>query len=102
MNFIENLFVDNNIKDFSTVIYALKKGVAVYNIYVIFIDENSNSLAQIMSSACFLKLNTNKNFKIIGVSSGEKGAQRLFSGIIEYCVKEGVSICDFKEFIIKE
>lgn len=103
MDFIENLFVDSSIKDINTVIYSLKKGIAVYNIYVICVDTKSDNIAHMLSSKRFFaEQNRYKDYRIIGLASGKLGADRLFAQIIEYWVEKGMDISSFKEKIIKE
>lgn len=103
MDFIEDIFVDENIEDLNTIIYSLKKGIPVFNIYLICVDIKSENTAHIMSSTeYFNKRNRNNQYKTIGIAAGKYAANRLFSNIIEYWVENGKSIDCFKENIIKE
>ncbi|HCT65257.1 MAG TPA: hypothetical protein DIC60_08365 [Lachnospiraceae bacterium] len=103
MDFINDIFVDENVENLNTIIYSLKKGIPVFNIYLICIDNMSENTAHIMSSSeYFSKINSKKQYKIIGIAVGKYGANRLFSNIIEYWVEKGNSIGDFKENIVKE
>lgn len=103
MDFIEDIFVDENIEDLTTIIYSLKRGIPVFNIYLICVNVQSENTAHIMSSTeYFNKRNRNNQYKTIGIAVGKNGANKLFSNIIEYWVKKGDSIVSFKENIIKE
>lgn len=101
MEFIEDLFVDEKIKDIDTVIYSLKKGIPVYNIYVIYVENDTKDLAVIMSSFEFLK-KEKKDYKIIGIARGKFGASQLFSNITQYWLSKGNTVSDFKEGIMRE
>lgn len=103
MDFIDDIFVDENVENLSTIIYSLKKGIPVLNIYLICVDNEAKNIAHIMSSSeYFNKKNTKKQYKTIGIAVGKYGANRLFSNIIEYWVEKGDSIGKFKENIFKE
>lgn len=103
MDFIEDIFVDDNIEDLNTIIYSLKRGIPVFNIYLICVNLKSENTADIMSSTeYFNKRNKNTQYKTIGIAVGKYGANRLFSNIIEYWVEKGNSIGSFKENIVKE
>lgn len=103
MDFIEDIFVDENIEDLNTIIYSLKRGIPVFNIYLICVNVNTENTAVIMSSTeYFNKRNRDKQYKTIGIAVGKYGANRLFSNIIEYWVEMGNSIGSFKENIVKE
>lgn len=103
MDFIEDIFVDENIEDLNTIIYSLKRGIPVFNIYLICVNVNSANTAQIMSSTeYFNKRNINTKYKTIGIAAGKYAANRLFSNIIEYWIENGKSIDSFKENIVKE
>ena len=99
MEFIDELFVDKKIKDIETVIYSLKKGIPVYNIYIIYIEEKNKNMAEIMSSFDFCKKET-ESYRVIGLASGKAGANKLFSSIIEFWISSGNELRDFKEGII--
>jgi|GEM_PF-361555 len=103
MDFIDDIFVDENVENLNTIIYSLEKGIPVFNIYLICVDNMAENIAHIMSSSeYFNKTNIKKQYKTIGIAVGKYGANRLFSNIIEYWVEKGNGIGNFKENIVKE
>ncbi|MGE4214511.1 MAG: hypothetical protein AB7E42_07015 [Anaerotignaceae bacterium] len=103
MDFINDIFVDENIEDLNTIIYSLKRGIPVFNIYLVCINDGDENTAYIMSSnEYFSKWNKNRQYKTIGIAVGKHGANRLFSNIIEYWIEKGNYIGNFKENIVKE
>jgi len=104
MEFIEDVFIDDSIKDLDTVLYSLKKGIPVYNVYVILVDDkNMGWYAQIMScSQFFINKSKFENYKVIGLAQSKEKANELFSSIMEYWIKKGNNLANFKKGIAQE
>lgn len=103
MDFIDDIFVGEDVEDLNTIIYSLKRGIPVFNIYLICINTKSKHIACIMpSSEYFNERNKNSHYKTIGIAVGKFGANQLFYQIMKYWVSTGNSIGNFKENIIKE
>ena len=104
LEFIENVFIDDSIKDLNTVLYSLKKGIPLYNVYVILVDDkNANWYAQIMSSSQFF-INESKfeNYKVIGLAQSKAKANELFSSILGYWLENDNELAEFKKGIAQE
>ena len=99
MNFIENVFV-SGIDDINTVIYSLKKGIAVFNIYLIVFDENGKGV--ILSSRQFFKDEKYSNMYVAGICSGKYGAYRTYSEIIKYAISKNWDISHVGKKLIEE
>ena len=79
MDFTDSIFVDGDIKDLNTIIYSLKKGIPVFNIYLICVERKSRHIAHIMSSGeYFSKRNVNCEYKTIGIAAGKQGGLSAF------------------------
>ena len=101
--FIDNIFVGKEIEDLNTVIYSLKNGIPVYNIYIICVYRSGRNIAQIITSRQFLKEIGGKNdIKAIGIAHGKYSARKLFAEILEYWISAGKTVFDFRDNIIGE
>jgi len=99
MKFIENVFV-SGIDDMETVIYSFKKGIAVFNIYLVAVSENNNGI--IMSSCEFFKNENYKDMYIAAICSGKYNAYRTYTSIVEYAMKNKWNINEIGKKLIEE
>lgn len=98
MDFIENIYVGENVDDLETVYYSLKRGIPVFNIYCICINNNSKNTFEIMSAKeLFSKRNIKKDYIIVGIAMGKREALSLLTYIIEDAIKKGVNILNIKK-----
>ena len=99
MKFIENIFT-SGIDDINTVVYSLKRGIPVINIYIILIDEKDRSV--IISSFEYFKNNEYKKMYAAGICSGKYNAYRTFSEIIKYTLSKNWDLSDLGKNLIGE
>ncbi|MCJ7856260.1 hypothetical protein MUJ63_08085 [Lachnospiraceae bacterium NSJ-143] len=99
MNFIENVFV-SGIDDIETVVYSLKRGIAVFNIYIILVDEKSNGV--IVSSREFFLSGRYSQMYAAGICMGKYNAYRTYSEIVKYALSKNWQLSDIGKMLIKE
>ncbi len=100
MNFIENIYVGEGVDDLETVYYSLKRGIPVFNIFCICINENSNNTFDILSSReLFTDKNIKKDYIIAGIAQGKKEALSLLTYMVSDSVNKGFNVCDIKRLL---
>ncbi|MCI1931714.1 MAG: hypothetical protein LKJ13_08495 [Clostridia bacterium] len=98
MKTIENVFI--SVDDEEAVVYSLLKNIPVFNIYVIFADENGK--IEIMKSNLFFKLENFEDMYVLGIAEGKYRAYRVVTEMFGYSSKKGwdadkTGICLIKE-----
>ena len=98
MNFTDEIYVGESVKDLSTVMYSLKRNIPVFNLYVIAYDKNSKNMAEIMESReAVKKRNESRNLTVMGIAYSRREAYDLFKYIIEDFCANDWNIDTFKE-----
>ncbi len=102
MNYIKELYIDENLKNSADVIEAIRRKENAFNVYVICVDEFSQNLAEIMPTyEAFAERNEARDLTLIGIAYGRRGAYDLFGRILTEYLSGGSDIGDFKSEIIK-
>ena len=100
MEFIKNIYVEDEDIDVENVKNMMSQGIAIFNLYLICIDKNGVNMAEILHSPDIFKPNNiNKKFICIGLATGKKKSFELFSRIIKEYVETGNGLDDFKNNI---
>lgn len=103
MNFIEEIYVGENVGDIHTVIYALNRKIPILNVYCICIELYSKFLIEIISSYEISKHhNRFENHTIIGIAEGKKEANDLVRFIIQDAVNGVWDFSNLKQSILKQ
>lgn len=100
MEFIEEIFVGESVKDLSTIIYSLKRGIPVFNLYCICLFSRENNPFEILTSReLFLPRNKEKNYLIAGIATGKREATDLFLYMVEHAAAAGRDVAKPEELI---
>lgn len=102
MEFIKNMYIANKSINKNDIIKKLSKRQAINNIYCICIDENSNSIMEIIHSYEIHKeLYCNKNYIIIGVANDKDEAKELVCVIIKDIYKKDNNVTNMKRILLQ-
>lgn len=99
MKFIENIFV-SGIDDTETVFYSLKKNIPLFNIYLVLVDSEKQSV--ILSSYEYFKNDNYKDMYTAAVCSGKYNAYRTYEEMVKYAIKNNWNISDIGRNLIAE
>ena len=89
-----------SVKDLSTIIYSLKRGIPVFNIYCICLFFREKSSFEILSSReLFLHRNKDKKYLIAGIACGKREATALFLYMVENAAATGRDVAKPEELI---
>lgn len=103
MNYIKELYIDENLKCADDVLKAIRRKENVFNVYLICMDSLSGNLADIMSTyEAFSSKNEGRDMTLIGVAYGRRGAYDLFKTIVENQLEKGVKVCEIKNTLLKQ
>lgn len=102
MNYIKELYIDENLKNPDEVLSAIQRKSPIFNVYLICVDKLSHNMALIMSlREAFAERNANRDMTLIGVAYGRRGGYELFKRIVEQYLEKGFDISDFKNKILQ-
>ena len=99
MRFIDDVFI-SAIDDVETVIYSLKRGLPVFNIYLLCVGENVPSV--IVSGYEYFSGERYKDMYVAGISSGKYNAYRIYAEAVKYALENKWDINNIGQNLIKE
>lgn len=103
MNFIEEIYVGETVKDIQTIVYALNRRIPILNVYCICMELYSKFLIEIVSSYEISKrYHKYEGYTIIGIAEGKKEANDLVRFIIQDAVNGVWDMNHLKQSILNQ
>ncbi len=101
MEFITNMYVSDGIKNPKNIVKMLKKKQSKVNIYCICINENSNSIIEIIHSHEIHKqVYSNINYIIIGIVTNKDEAKEMICKIIKEVYERNNELTNIKQILL--
>ncbi len=83
LNWIEKIYVSEEMQDVETVLYSLKREIPVLHVYLIAVEQQAKPRLVIISSAQALRSKTSHQaLLVVGVAFGPGQARRLLADIV--------------------
>ena len=99
LKFYKNLYLDENIVNEDEIIKKIKKGINIFDLYLICVSKNTNHIFEIFSlSEAFKNLYKNKEYIVVGMAYSKKNSFILIKNIFEDNIKD---ISHIKQKFIK-
>lgn len=103
MNYIKELYIDENLKNADHVLEAIRRKENVFNVYLICMDNLNNNVANIMSTyEAFSSKNEGREMTLIGVAYGRRGAYDLFKAVLEDLLEKGIEVDKVKDTLLQQ
>lgn len=103
MEWIDEIFVGESVKDLGTIAYSLKRNIPVVNLYCIYCNSSNRKGMEIVSSRqLFTAKNLSRNYIIIGIARGIREAYDLLRYIYQYGIDRGWPPDQICNILLKE
>ena len=104
MNWIENVYVSEQMQDVETVLYSLKKEIPVLHVYLIAVEQREGKarLVTLSSVSALRRKETHEKLWVVGVAFGPIQALRLLVEIIADAAGRYGTVEGLAEQLMKE
>lgn len=99
--FSDNLCTSEGLKNPAAIKNSLKSGVAVYDVFLLCVEQKSHNLLEIIPSCeIFKAFYSSKRYIVIGLADGRQSANALLLGIVKDFVKTEEDFGRFKNYVL--